>query len=1227
MKDNQQHPLYSLLQERILLLDGAMGTMIQRYKLTEADFRGEQFKEHPVDLKGCNDLLSLTQPQVIAEIHEAYLAAGADIIETNTFNATRTSLADYQLQDQAYTINKASAEHARAAADRFTGMSMSKPRFVAGAMGPTSKTASMSPDVNNPGFRAVTYDQLVAAYQEQAEGLMDGGVDVLLIETIFDTLNARAAMFAVENAFEKLGRRVPLMISGTITDASGRTLSGQTTEAFLISVSHGNLLSVGLNCALGAKEMRPYLAELSAKAPMFVSVYPNAGLPNQFGEYDESPEAMAEQLRGFVESGFVNIIGGCCGTTPDHILAFAKIASVGKPRVVPQLPQQLRLSGLEPLIAYQGSNFINIGERTNVSGSKKFARLIREKNYEEALAIARHQVEGGAQMIDVNMDEAMLDSALEMTNFLHMIMSEPDIAKLPIVVDSSKWSVLEAGLKCLQGKSVVNSISLKEGEAEFLRQARLARKYGAAVIVMAFDEEGQAADLQRKTEICQRAYNLLTQQVGFPPSDIIFDPNILTIATGIEAHNNYAVDYIEATRWIKQNLPHASVSGGVSNLSFAFQGNNQVREAMHSVFLYHAIKAGMDMGIVNPGMLQIYDEIPPDLLQLIEDVVLNRHKDATDRLIAFAEKLKEQDKKPEHVDAWRSLSVQERLKHALIKGIISHIDQDVEEARQFYPRAIDVIEQPLMDGMNVVGDLFGSGKMFLPQVVKSARVMKKAVAVLLPYIEAEKTDKGSSHSAGKILMATVKGDVHDIGKNIVGVILACNNFEIIDLGVMVPATKILDTAVAEKVDIIGLSGLITPSLEEMVNVAQEMTRRNMQLPLLIGGATTSEIHTAVKIDPQYAPPVVHVRDASRSVAVVSALISKERKEDFVKTIQEKYQTVRESYENRRLETPYISLEQARQNRIEIDWKESDVYEPSFTGIKTFEDYDLAEIREYIDWTFFFHTWRINGKYPAIFDDPLKGEEACILFDDGNAMLDDIINKKMLKASGVIGFWPAHSIGDDVQIYEDVKGNHPLASFRFLRNQQQKPDDAANICLADFIAPKESGITDYIGGFAVTAGIGVEQWVKHYEADNDDYNAIMMKIMADRLAEAFAELLHHRVRKEFWCYAPDEAISVEEMLREKYQGIRPAPGYPACPEHSEKRTLFDALKAEDVGIRLTESFAMYPGASVSGYYFAHPQSQYFNLGRLSQDQVADYARRKGISIEQAEKLLNVNLNYK
>jgi 5-methyltetrahydrofolate--homocysteine methyltransferase len=1223
---NQHEKITDLLQKRILVLDGAMGTMIQRHLLTENDFRGERFKNHPVNLMGCNDLLSLVRPDIISGIHEQYLSAGADIIETNTFNATRISMADYGLEDYVYEINKRSAELAVQAAQRFTAENPEKPRFVAGSMGPTNKTASMSPQVNNPGFRAVTFDELAENYREQAEGLIDGGADLLLVETIFDTLNAKAALFGIEKAFEEKGRRLPVMISGTITDASGRTLSGQTTEAFLISVSHAPLLSVGLNCAMGAKQMRPYLEELSAKAPFFVSVYPNAGLPNEMGEYDELPDRMAAQLKDFVESGFTNIIGGCCGTTPEHIEKFAQVAAEGKPRKIPKTEPLLRLSGMDPLVVFPGSNFINIGERTNVSGSRKFARLIREGKYEEALSVARNQVEGGAQIIDVNLDDAMLDAETEMVKFLNMLMSDPDIARLPVMIDSSDWKVIEAGLKCLQGKAIVNSISLKEGETVFKQRAKLIRKYGAATVVMAFDEKGQATTSERKTEICSRAYRILTQEVGFPAEDIIFDPNILTIATGMNEHNNLAVEYINATRWIKDNLPHVHVSGGVSNLSFSFRGNNTVREAMHSVFLYHAVKAGMDMGIVNPGMLQIYDEIPRDLLQLTEDVVLNRRKDATDRLVAYAEKVKPQDKKTAKAEEWRNTDVKERLIHALVKGITDFVEEDVEAARKQHARALDVIEGPLMEGMNRVGELFGSGKMFLPQVIKSARVMKKAVAVLLPYIEAEKTAAGETGTAGKILLATVKGDVHDIGKNIVGVVLACNNFEVIDIGVMVPAEKILETALSENADIIGLSGLITPSLEEMVHVAKEMQRRNLNIPLVIGGATTSEIHTAVKIAPNYPAPVIHVKDASKSVGVIAALLSDSQKEDYVREVEEKYAALRSGHQQRKTRKRYLSLAEARANKLKIRIEKPHFTKPAFTGRKTLFDYPLSEIRPYIDWTFFFHAWRLNGKYPAIFNDPVKGEEAKKLFDDANRMLDEIIREKKLQANAAVGFYPAASVGDDVVLFGDEQHTRKIATLHFLRNQEVKTAGEPNLSLADFIAPLTAKQTDHIGLFAVTAGIGVEKWVAHHQSRNDDYSAIMMKILADRFAEAFAELLHQKVRKELWGYAPGEVLPMEEILREKYRGIRPAPGYPACPDHSEKQTLFQLLDAENsAGISLTENFAMIPAASVSGYYFAHPEAKYFNVGKIQKDQLEDYSRRKNMEVNEVARLLNQNLD--
>ncbi|GAB4318113.1 MAG: methionine synthase [Bacteroidales bacterium] len=1220
-----------LIKNRILLLDGAMGTMIQRYKLTEEDYRGGLFKNFPNDLKGNNDLLCLTQPEIIRQIHSEYLEAGADIIETNTFNANRYSQADYHLEEKVYEINRRAAEIARSAADEYTGRTPSKPRYVAGAIGPTNKTASLSPDVNNPGYREVNFDDLVSAYREQVKGLLDGGAELLLIETVFDTLNAKAALMAVSHELRSRGIRVPVMVSGTITDASGRTLSGQTTEAFLNSVSHLDLFTVGLNCALGARDLRPYLEELSNKAPFYVSVYPNAGLPNELGEYDDTPESMADQLRDFVENRFVNIIGGCCGTTPDHIRAFAKLIQDAPPRPKPDNDHHLKLSGLEPLMVYPGSNFINIGERTNVSGSRKFARLIREGNYEEALSVAREQVENGAQIIDINMDDAMLDAKKAMVTFLNLLASEPDIARVPVMIDSSKWEVIEAGLKCVQGKAIVNSISLKEGEEVFRKHAQTIRDFGAAVVVMAFDEEGQAASYERKIEICERAYRILTREIGFPPEDIIFDPNILAIATGMEEHNNYAVDFINATRWIKENLPYARVSGGISNLSFSFRGNNVVREAIHSVFLYHAIRAGLDMGIVNPGMLQVYDEIEPTLLKLVEDVVLNRRKDATERLIAYAEKIadgKLEPGKTQKTDEWRKLPVEERLKHALIKGLTQHIDEDVEEARQKYPRALDVIEGPLMDGMNVVGDLFGSGKMFLPQVVKSARVMKKAVAVLLPYIEAEQKAEGPVKKAGKIVLATVKGDVHDIGKNIVGVVLACNNFEVIDMGVMVPAEKILEKVREENADILGLSGLITPSLEEMVHVASEMERTGVKIPLLIGGATTSELHTAVKIAPNYHAPVIHVRDASRAVGVSSSLISDEMRDDYVNSVEERYEKVRTDYAGRKSKSVYISLKEARENRFKPDWNGYLPEKPNHTGITVLNDVTPEILRPYIDWTFFFHAWKLNGKYPAIFDDPLKGEEAKKLFDDANRMLDRIISENMIETGAVTGIFPACSEGDSVKVFSDDKMEKELAVFHFLRNQQQKPDGIPNLSLADFIAPCGSGITDYLGLFVVTAGKGLETWTARFEKEMDDYSSIMLKVLTDRLAEAYAEYLHERVRKEIWGYDPEEEMTVEQMLAEKYRGIRPAPGYPACPEHSEKRVLFDLLNAEkNAGVHLTENFAMYPAASVSGFYFAHPMSQYFNVGKIGKDQVQDYAARKGVSVETVERWLNANLNYK
>ena len=1423
--------IYEILKKRILVLDGAMGTMIQQYKLTEEDYRGERFKDFPYDLKGNNDLLSLTQPHIIKEIHRKYLEAGADILETNTFNSTSVSMADYHMEDLVYELNYQSAKIAKEVCEEFKKITPDRPRFVAGSLGPTSKTTSLSPDVNNPGYRAITFDELVEAYTEQIRGLVDGGADILLVETIFDTLNAKAALFAIESFSEQTGKKLPIMVSGTITDASGRTLSGQTAEAFLISMSHLPLLSVGFNCALGADLLRPYSEEIAQKAPFFTSAHPNAGLPNAFGEYDQTAEEMAEIIDGFLKDGLVNIIGGCCGTSPAHIKAIADLAKNYKPRTLPAKDEISKYSGLEPLKATKEIRFINVGERTNVTGSRAFARLIKEEKYEEALAVARSQVEGGAQMIDVNMDEGMIDSEVAMVTFLNLIASEPDIAKLPIMIDSSKWSVIEAGLKCVQGKAVVNSISMKEGEEDFIKKANLIKKYGAAVIVMAFDEQGQADSYERRIEICERAYKILTEKVGFPPEDIIFDPNILTVATGIEEHNNYAVDFVNATRWIKENLPHAKVSGGVSNISFSFRGNDLVREAMHSAFLYRAIQAGMDMGIVNAGQLAIYEEIPKDLLELVEDVLWNKRPDATERLVAFAEKIKDKGGKTQEIDlAWRNESVEKRLAHALIKGIADYVETDVEEARQKYERPLQIIEGPLMDGMNIVGDLFGEGKMFLPQVVKSARVMKKAVAYLLPFMEAEKlkNEDASSSSAGKILLATVKGDVHDIGKNIVGVVLACNGFEIIDLGVMVSTQKILEEAKKHQVDIIGLSGLITPSLDEMVGVAKEMERQGFKVPLLIGGATTSKAHTAVKIAEHYSGAVVHVLDASRSVPVASKLLTKEEgeSEKFINDIKTEYAKIKEDFLNRKSDKNYISLEEARKNKMKIDWESQNIIKPQFLGNKYFIDYDLAEIAKYIDWTPFFQTWELHGKFPKILDDEIVGSEARKLYADAQAMLAKIIAEKSLQANAVIGFYPCNSINDDdILLYDfeevevvtqcDKHGEHrhkqykvikppltppweggeqntPLLSeeglgvvqnlsevmqtrltgnisnlkeleekrkalrngatqaekflwkalqnsqvegrkFRrqhsvehfildfycpteriaieldgaghfnpigqeydlyrdtrlaelgikvlhfennlvfdnlegvleevkknfdwyknqppltppweggelqtpllseegvgvvhTLRQQNQKAENLPNFALADFIAPQETGKTDYMGFFAVTAGIGIEKLVEAYEKDHDDYNSIMVKAIADRLAEAFAELMHERVRKEFWGYAKSENLSNEDLIKEKYVGIRPAPGYPACPDHTEKGMIFDLLQAtEKIGITLTESYAMYPTAAVSGMYFANPESKYFGLGKIAKDQVIDYAQRKNLPLEEAERWLSPVLNY-
>ncbi len=1226
MKEKKKD-IQELLKERVLLLDGAMGTMIQRYKLQEADYRGEKFKNHESDLKGNNDILSLTQPDIIREIHEAYLEAGADIIETNTFNATSISQSDYHCESSVYDINYQSALIASKAAKKYTELDPGKPRFVAGSIGPTNKTASLSPDVNDPGFRATSFDEMKAAYAEQAKGLVDGGVDLLMVETVFDTLNAKAALMGIEEFLSKRGIKLPLMVSGTITDASGRTLSGQTLEAFMLSLDHVDLLSIGLNCSLGAKEIRPYLHEMSDKSTHFVSVHPNAGLPNQFGEYDETPEQMSVWINDFIDSGFVNIVGGCCGTTPEHIRAFAGVLDKSGTRQPAKATPGLKLSGLEPLTAFEGSNFINVGERCNVAGSKKFARLIREKKYDETLEIARHQVEDGAQILDINLDDAMLDAEYEMVKFLNLLLAEPEISRVPLMVDSSKFSVIEAGLKCIQGKAVVNSISLKEGEEVFLEHARKIKAYGAAVVVMAFDEKGQADSFERRIEICKRAYTLLTEKLDYPPGDIIFDPNVLTIGTGIEEHNNYAIDFLNTTRWIKKNLPHTRVSGGISNLSFSFRGNNVVREAIHSVFLYHAIKAGLDMGIVNPGMLQVYDEIPDELLVLTEDLVLNRRSDATERLIEFSATLGEEVKTEKQRDAWREQDVEGRLKHALVKGITDFIEADALEAHKKIGLGLKVIEGPLMNGMNVVGDLFGDGKMFLPQVVKSARVMKRAVAVLLPFIEAEKAsgEGGESQSAGKILMATVKGDVHDIGKNIVGVVLGCNNYEVIDLGVMVPTEKILDEAERLGVDIIGLSGLITPSLEEMIHVAAEMERRNMKQDLLIGGATTSKIHTAVKIEPRFSRPVIHVKDASRSVAVVSALLSAEQRAGYVREMKNDYESLRSDYAGAAKKIDYVDLTTARENGQNIEWTDSSIQLPKQAGIHTLIDFPMEKISEYINWIFFFVTWELRGKFPEILNDPKYGVEATKLYKDAREMLEKIISEKWLTANAVFGIYPCNASGDDLLVYSDSTKKDLKARFTNLRNQTQK-ENLPNLCLSDFIAPVESGFTDYLGAFAVTAGIGIEEKIKQFEAEHDDYSAIMLKALADRLAEAFTELLHVEIRRNYWGYAPDEKLSNEDLFLEKYSGIRPAHGYPACPDHSEKEVLFKLLEAEKYGISLTESYSMMPAASVSGLIFANPESRYFFVGKIGKDQVADYARRKGLTIERVESLLASNLNY-
>ena len=1248
---NTADRLSALLASRVLLLDGAMGTMIQRYTLTEDDFRGERFRTHPRELKGNSDVLVLTRPDVIGAIHRQYLEAGADIIETNTFSSTAIAQADYGLEALGYELSREGARLARQAAEEWTARTPDRPRFVAGAIGPTNRTLSISPDVNNPAFRAVTFDQVRDAYRDQVRGLIDGGSDVLLIETIFDTLNAKAAIAAALEVFEERGVELPLMISVTITDRSGRTLSGQTLDAFYASVRHARPFSIGLNCALGAHEMRPYLAELARIAECYVTCYPNAGLPNAFGRYDELPQDTARLLKDFAESGFVNILGGCCGTTPDHIKATAKAVADLPPRPKPGAGSgETVFAGLETLTIRPDSNFIMIGERTNVTGSKRFARLVTSGQFGDAANVALDQVRGGANILDVNMDEGMLDSEAAMTTFLNHIATEPEIARLPIMIDSSKWSVLEAGLKCVQGKGVVNSISLKEGEADFLHKARLVRRYGAGVVVMAFDERGQADTIERKVEICQRAYRLLLDRAGFDPADIIFDPNILAIATGLEEHNDYAVNFIEAARQIKATCPGVHVSGGVSNLSFSFRGNDVVREAIHSAFLFHAIKAGLDMGIVNAGQLVVYEDIPKDLLQHVEDVIFNRRPDATERLVQFADTVKGAGTKREHDLSWREAPVEKRLAHALVHGVVDFIEQDVEEARVALPRPLDVIEGPLMDGMKIVGDLFGAGKMFLPQVVKSARAMKKAVAYLLPYMEEEKRAAGGTHRAqGKIVMATVKGDVHDIGKNIVGVVLGCNNYEVVDLGVMVPADKILQTAVDERADLVGLSGLITPSLDEMVFVAREMTRRGMMMPLLIGGATTSRQHTAVKIAPEFEQPVVHVLDASRAVDVVSSLLSDTHRPAFDAANRAEQERIREQHASHK-RRPLLPWSEARANRLRLDWRADTIARPSFVGARVLNDVTLEDLVPFIDWTFFFSAWELKGRFPAILDHPQYGAAARELYEHARTLLDRIVRDRLLRPQGVYGFWPAVSDGEDIVVFAPRPGiedqgagivaatsslpdprspipdpSRELLRFNMLRQQEEIADGKPNRSLADFIAPRDSGLVDYLGAFAVTAGIGAADLAAAFERDLDDYHAIIVKALADRLAEAFAEYLHARARRD-WGYGAHERLTGEDLLAERYRGIRPAFGYPACPDHSEKRKLFDLLGAERTGISLTESFAMAPAASVSGLYFAHPQAKYFNVGRLGPDQIEDYARRKRVSVAEVERWLSPHLSY-
>jgi 5-methyltetrahydrofolate--homocysteine methyltransferase len=1211
--------IFKAVQERILVLDGAMGTMLQAYKFQEEDYHHESIPESGENYKGNNELLNISHPEAVHEIHRKYLEAGADIVETNTFNGNGISQADYGLEQEeiVYKLNFEAAKLARKAADEFS--TSERPRFVAGSMGPTNQTASLSPDVSNPGFRKVTFDKLVEAYKIQASALIDGGVDTLLVETIFDTLNAKAALFAIEEVNETKRTNIPVMVSGTITDASGRTLSGQTLGAFYTSMKHGNILSFGLNCALGAEQLTPYIEELSNMASCFTSAHPNAGLPNELGEYDQSAREMAQLIESFLQKGYVNIIGGCCGTRPDHVKAIAEVAAKYPPRIIPKHKPVTRFSGLELLEVTKETNFVNIGERTNVAGSKKFARLIREEKYDEALDVARSQVDGGAQVIDVCMDDAMLDDEKAMVKFLNLIASEPDISKVPIMIDSSRWNVIEAGLKCVQGKSIVNSISLKDGNEEFIKRAKLIKKYGAGTVVMLFDEKGQADVYQRKIEIAERSYKILTEKAGFPPEDIIFDPNVLAIGTGMTEHNGYAVDFIKTCTWITENLPHAKISGGISNLSFSFRGNNTVREAIHAVFLYHAIKAGLTMGIVNPSLLQVYTDIEPDLLKLTEDLVLNRRKDATERLMIFAENVKESKETEAQKEAWREKELDERLEYSLLKGITAYLKEDLAEAIEKYDRALEIIEGPLMNGMNIVGDLFGEGRMFLPQVVKTARVMKQAVEILEPTVKAQETSTGDIRSNGKLLLATVKGDVHDIGKNIVDVVLSCNSYEVIDIGVMVPAEKILQTAIYEKVDVIGLSGLITPSLDEMVDVATKMEEAGFKVPLLIGGATTSELHTAVKITPNYSQPVVHVKDASRSVGVMKKLLGN-NKEAYAQELETRYEDIKRKYAEKNT-TKLIDLANARQNAPIIEFNETNVYKPNLIGIKTYENVSIDILREYIDWTFFFGAWEMRGRYPAILEDPVHGPEAKKLFADTEKMLDLIAENNWLTCNGVAGIWPAASQGDDILVYEDENREKVRTVFNQLRNQQERDD--ANLCLSDFIAPVNSGLKDYVGAFAVTGGIGLEKLEAHYREQQDDYHVIMVKILADRLAEAFAEFLHEEVRKKLWGYAPDENLELKEMLKEQYQGIRPAAGYPACPDHDEKRKIFEMLDAPSIGITLTENMAMYPNASVSGLYMAHPDSKYFNLGKINDSQLDDYAKRKGQSKKEVLKYLKQN----